>query len=516
MYFLSALALIAACGGSSAKQPTTPRSTLVLGPQETCDRDLAETPADVTIFGASAGDYLADRFSLATGDFNDDGFADVLVGAPLADGPNEGRENAGEADIIFGSSHPGATLDLAQGASVMIFGENPGDNLGFTVASGDVNGDGRDDAIIGARFASSGDAPAAGKAYVMFGRGGLSGVFDTAAGDQDATIVGRPGNYLTIALAVGDVNNDDIGDLLLGASGMNGPGGDRQGAGGVDVVLGSTDLKTVDLRQADPFFQVHGATAGDNLPNHLAAGDLNGDGRDEIIIGAPLVDANGQEDTGTAYLVQVPEQGGTLDLAGGEGFARIAGALRKDLLGFQVAAGDVNDDGVADAIIGARDADGIGDSVNNGGEVHVFFGGKDIPRGRDLAKESSDVVIAGGDPNESVGFSVSEGDVNGDGITDVLTGAPVGDSCGNGRPDGGDAFAVLGRPEWPQGITLKSAGDLTFLGAEAGDELGFSIRAGDFDGDGIADVFLGALQADGPDNSRPDAGELYIILSRPK
>ncbi|HSP56477.1 MAG TPA: hypothetical protein VLS25_12925, partial [Dehalococcoidia bacterium] len=441
---------------------------------------------------------------------------DALVGAPLADGPNDSRENAGEAYIIFGSSQPPATVDLAGGAPVTIFGENPGDNLGFTVAAGDVNGDGRDDAIIGARFASTGDSPSAGKAYVIFGRDGLSGVFDTAAGNQDVTIVGDAGDYLTIALAVGDVNNDDIADLLLGATGMSGPNGDRASAGGAEVVLGSTELKSMDLRQTAPFLKVYGASAGDNVPNHLAAGDLNGDGRDEIIIGAPLVDVNGLEDAGAAYLVSVPEDGGTVDLAGGSVFERIVGAARKDLTGFQVAAGDVNNDGVADAIIGARDADGIGDAVNNGGEVHLLFGGKQIPKGRDLAHERSDVIIAGGDPNGSVGFSVAEGDVNGDGITDVLTGAPVADSCGNSRPDAGDAYAVLGRTNWPGGITLKGAGDLTFLGAEAGDELGFSIRAGDFNGDGLADVMVGALQADGPDNSRPDCGELYIIFSRPK
>jgi hypothetical protein len=103
--------------------------------------------------------------------------------------------------------------------------------------------------------------------------------------------------------------------------------------------------------------------------------------------------------------------------------------------------------------------------------------------------------------------------VNGDGITDIVTGAPVADSCNNEREDGGDAYAVFGRADWPQGIALQGAGDLTYLGEEPGDDLGFSVATGDFNGDGVADVMLGALQADGPDNSRPDAGELYIILS---
>ncbi|HET9476444.1 MAG TPA: integrin alpha, partial [Dehalococcoidia bacterium] len=505
------LLILAACGGNDSTPPA-PQGTLVLGPQETCNRDLATAPPDVTVFGAGPGDYLADRFSLASGDFNADGFADALVGAPLADGPDNGRENSGEAYVIFGSAQPNPTADLAQGAGVTITGENPGDNLGFTVAAGDVNGDGLDDAIIGARFASTAAAPAAGKAYVVFGREGLSGTFDTANGDPDATISGRSGDYLTITLAAGDVDGDGIDDVLMGAGGMAGPAGDRPTAGGAVVVLGSAEIDDTDLAQTTPFLRVFGAAAGDNLPNHLATGDLDGDGRGELIIGGPLVDGDQREDAGAVYIVPVPEDGGEFDLAGGSGFQRVTGGARKDMLGFEVAAGDVNGDGVTDAIIGARDADGPGDAFNNAGEVHILFGGDQIPEGRDLLDRRSDVLITGGDPTDSLGFSVTTGDVNGDGVTDVLAGVPVADSCENARLDGGDAYAVFGRSDWPSVITLKSAGDLTFLGAEEGDELGFSAATGDFNGDGIADVMLGALQADGPDNSRPDGGELYIIL----
>ena len=509
-----ALAAEVACGGGdNSGVPDTPKGTLVMGPQEACSMDLATTPPDVTIFGAAAGDYLADRFSLATGDFNDDGLADVLVGSPLADGPADSRENAGEAYIIFGSARAPAGIDLLEGSAVNVLGENPGDNLGFTVAAGDVNGDGRDDAIVGARFASTADAATAGKAYVFFGGQDLAGVLDTAAGQEDARIIGRAGDFLSMALATGDVNNDDIDDILLGATGMGGPDSGRPSAGGVDVILGSTNLAATDLRQGSPFFRVHGATAGDSIPNHLAAGDLDGDGRAELIIGGPLVDADQREDAGAVYIVPVPKDGGELDLAGESGFERITGGARKDMLGFQVAAGDINDDGVADVIIGARDADGVGDVINNAGEVHLVFGGGHLPKSRDLIDSPSDVLISGGDPTDSVGFSVGTGDVNGDGVTDVLTGAPVAGGCANARLDAGDAYAVFGRNDWPEGITLKGAGDLTFLGAEEGDELGFSIASGDFNGDGVADVMLGALQADGPDNSRPDGGELYIILS---
>jgi len=179
-----------------------------------------------------------------------------------------------------------------------------------------------------------------------------------------------------------------------------------------------------------------------------------------------------------------------------------------------VAAADVNGDGIDDLLAGARDADGIGDTVNNSGEVHILFGRDGLPSSRDLIKDTSDVVINGSDAGDSLGFTVASGDVYGDHIADIVAGAPVADSCGNARPDGGDAYVILGRDQWPSEISLKGAADLTFLGKKAGDETGFSAATTDFNGDGTADTVLGALQADGPNDSRPDAGELYIVFSK--
>ena len=508
--------IIAACGGSSGGAPPAPQSTLVLGPQASCDRDLSASPPDVTIWGADSGDYLADRFSLATGDFNDDGLGDVLVGAPLADGPDNGRKDAGEAYIIFGSKQPAAKIDLANGAPFTVVGERAGDNLGFTVAAGDVNGDGRTDAIVGGRFAAAGDQLAVGKAYVFYGRPDLSGIVDMAAAPPDVTITGSDaGDFFSVALATGDVNGDDIDDLLIGAAGGAGPKEDRKSAGEVSVVLGSTHLPArLDLRATPPFFTVYGANAGDNFPNHLAAGDLNGDGRDELIIGAPFVDAENREDAGRAYAVEVPGDGGSLDLASSDAGVQMTGGGRKDELGFEVASADINHDGTDDLIAGARDADGPGDATNNAGEVHILFGGGGLPSSRDLLHDASDITITSADAGDSLGFNLSTGDVNGDGLSDILAGVPLGASCSNSRPDGGEAHVLFGRDQWPGLLTVKGAGDRSFFGIEAGDEAGFSSATTDFNGDGIKDVVLGALQGDGPDNSRTDAGELYIIFSR--
>ena len=509
---VSLMVTVLACGANGGPRPGA--SPIVLGPPGICEVDPPMAPYDVTVFGADAGDFLADRFSLASGDFNGDGFDDLLIGAPLADGSNNARENAGEAYVIFGSAHPPDTIDLARGAAMSLTGVNASDNLGFTVAAADVNGDGIDDVIVGARFASPLGRIGAGAAYVVFGRSDLSGRIDLASADADAAIFGPlAGEKLTFGLAAGDVDGDGAADLLLGASGSDGPDGDRRGAGAVYVVRGGPDLfGPTDLAIEPPHFTVYGAEPGDGLPNHLAAGDLDGDGRLDLIAGAPFADFADREDAGRVYALSVPGGGGARDLREDEDAAALTGAGPKDLLGHQVASGDIDGDGRDDLIAGARDADGVDDLTNNSGELHVVFGGR-LPQPRDLARERSDMTIYSGDAGDSLGFSVATGDINGDGLADLLAGVPLADGCENGRTSAGDAYAILGRRDAPLSVTLVNAGDRTYTGAEEGDALGFSVAVADFNGDGLGDIVIGALQADGPDNSRPDAGEAYVILS---
>jgi hypothetical protein len=211
----------------------------------------------------------------------------------------------------------------------------------------------------------------------------------------------------------------------------------------------------------------------------------------------------------------VPDIADTVDLASGEGSTSIAGADRRDGLGFFVATGDVNGDGIDDAVIGARDADGAGNQRNNAGEVHVLFGSPDLPQSIDLATESLDATVYGADVNDSLGFTVATGDLDGNGVQDILAGAPVADSCRDARADGGDVYAIAGAADLSVTVDLAEGGfSRVLFGAEAGDELGFSLMAGDINGDGKDDIIAGALLADGPENAREDAGQAYIVLSR--
>jgi hypothetical protein len=518
---LALLVALAGCGGEG--EPSSPGNITPAAqtPQPAASTvDLATAAADLSVFGADADDYLADRFSLSQGDFNGDGIDDMLMGAPKADGPGNSRRDAGEAYVIFGSHDLSGAVDLAEDQpDFTVLGAKESDNLGFVVASGDVNGDGIDDILIGARFAGSleGGLVNAGEAYVVFGSPDLSGTADIALGEQDFTVRGAEQNgFLGSALAAGDVNGDDVDDIIVAAPSADGPTGDRSNGGEVYVVFGSPELTaSVDVGQGQQDFTIFGAQADDFLANFVASGDVNDDGIDDILLGTQMADGPDDQrvDGGEAYVIFGSSKlKGTVDLASGKGFLPIWGAEAGDWLGFVLIAADVNGDEVDDLLVSARNADGPDNSRNNCGEVYVIFGSSKLPSAIDIAEQKQNVTLIGSQPNDLFGHSLASGDVNGDGLADVLVGAPA----ANARQKAGEILVFPGLAKWPTNVdaTLGQY-ETAILGAESEDELGFSVASGDVNGDGTDDIIGGALLADGPDNARPDAGEVHVIFGGP-
>jgi hypothetical protein len=520
---LLALALaVAGCGGETGPSPETSPLPSPVPWQGPPPIDLAEADPDLTLFGGDADDYLADRFSLAQGDFNSDGIADILVGAPKADGPDNTRRDAGEAYVILGSADIGGKVDMAKGQQdFTVIGAADSDNLGFVVASGDVNGDGIDDILVGARFARGPDGSRSngGEVNVVFGSPTLGGTVDTALDEQDFTIAGAEGgDYLGCALAAGDINGDGIADIITAAPGAGGPDNSRPLAGEAYVVFGSHTLSgTVDTALDEQDFTIFAAESEDFLANFAASGDVNGDGIDDILLGVHMADGpdNERRDAGEAYVIPgESDLEGTLDLASGKGFLTIWGADVNDWLGFYLIAADVNGDGTDDLIVGARNADGLNNARNNCGEVHLIFGSANLPSTLDMAQEPQDVTLIGANQGDMLGHSLAAGDINGDGLADVLAGAPTAGAAAIGRYKVGEVLAFFSSTQWPTTVDAAlGKHDVAILGAETEDELGFSLASGDVNGDGRDDIIGGALLADGPKNARLDGGEAYVFLS---
>ena len=443
------------------------------------------------------------------GDVNGDGYSDIIVGAYSYD---NGFTDEGLAMVYYGSA-----TGLSTTSAWSKEGDDNGAFYGWSVSTaGDVNGDGYSDIIVGARFYNG----RFGAAFVYHGSAsGLSGTPDWTKQGSDYN--GYYGNCVSTA---GDVNGDGYSDVIVSgpyessnygqvflykgsASGLsttastvltgsivNGyfggsisTAGDVNGDGYSDIIVGAQgEGKAYVYKGANTTAGLNSTPVWSYLTGGISvstAGDVNGDGYSDIIVGSPEFN-NGESNEGIAQLFY-GNSSGVSSTPAWSYESNFAGAK----FGFSVmTAGDVNGDGYADVIIGAPE---YKPGLYVLGRIYAFYGSSS-GLGSDYDWDRTLNFIA----NPYFGYSVcTAGDVNGDGYSDVIAGAPF--------ITYGVAYVYNGYP-----AGLDSSYNWSGENNQAESQLGYSVSlAGDVNGDGYADVIAGAPFFD---NGNTDEGRAYV------
>ena len=484
--------------------------------------------AGMTVFGSDSGGRVGQSVH-AAGDVNGDGIDDFIIGATDANTSDNGRTQAGEAYLIYGSQDPPVTIDLANPGSrgVVFYGAGANQNTGHFVDAADFNNDGYSDVLIGAhrRPGSEGNLSAGG-AYVVWGGPSLPETVDLAnLGPAGITILGVNTDDLAgnPVAAVGDLNHDGFQDFGLGAIWADSVDNSRDRAGEAYVIFGGTTLpETIDLATfTTGVLRIFGAQAADEAGVSVAAlGDVNGDEIDDLAIGARFADGATDQTSraGESYIIYGSETlPDSIDLAAAADVV-IYGTDVDDFGGWPVqGVGDINGDGYNDIIHAASGGDSADNQRIDAGETYIIWGGPSLPsiiHTNNLG--DAGITIYGADAGDSSGSSASiVGDLNADGFDDIAIGTHLSSGQNNASDDAGEVYVILGGDDLPQTIDLANpnAADFTLYGANTGDEAGIKVRgAGDVNHDGVDDLIIGARYADSLNDSRPNAGEAYVIF----
>ena len=418
--------------------------------------DHFTTTGDVSSFWGEQRGY-----SVAAGKINCDSHYDVIVGAPRYSSPGGSSLDTGKVYVFTGSttglsSTPWLTLTESEEDSL----------FGWSVASGNFDGDTCDDIIVGA----PGYSDNKGRAYIYYGSiTPNSGVDVTLTGDNS-------GDNFGFSVAAAETHGNPMisyYDAIVGAPEYH--DGSKEDVGRAYVFFGGPLMSDKTASQADT--TMTGEEEDDEFGYSVSnAGNWNGDSAnsDEVIVGAPYAQGPLNDNNGIAYIYA-----GSLFGVWGPPIAKLYGERDGDHLGYSVSgAGNFNGDSYDDVVVGAPgyDVDPYSELMN--GRAYIFYGGSPP---YDITK---DVTFTGENQDDQFGTSVSgAGDVDNDGYDDVVVGAPNNDAGGS---DAGRVYILYG-------YSTGDGREDVYMTGSVGEELGFSVaNAGDVNGDNYDDVVTGA------------------------
>jgi hypothetical protein len=460
-------------------------------------------------------------------DFNGDGYADLAIGIPTEDRNGLVTDNGaiqilyGTADGLNAENNQFWTQENILGVSL------PDEQFGFALAIGDFDGDGTSDLAVSSPGEGRDGMTNVGQVDIIYGYPGTglteNGTQSFGQGLNGIGGLAEEGDRFGEALISGDFNGDGFADLAVGSSkeGLESDGITEMGA--VNVIYGSAD----GLQAADDIIFHHGLesvdlepASGDYFGAALASEDFDGDGFDDLAVGIPGYDILGVDNVGAVMVFQGSDAGISLlgETAWRQGENSVQGNPEThDSFGTVLAAGDFDGNGVGDLVVGVPDEDvdnGVGDETD-AGAVHVLFGsaiGGGLSGANDLILyQGLDGILGSPETLDRFGQALIAADFNGDGVDDLAVGVPFqdGDHLNQGYVQvlysNGSTLSTDGQDLWAQGLVTGAP--------EVDDLFGYTLTAGDYDGDGFTDLVVGVPFEDVLVNAvtETDAGALQVI-----